>query len=86
MTRQNDIDRTSVRTARALLDWTQPDLAKAAGIPPATLKRFEKGYRVRTDQTLAKILKVLKRAGLEFQADGKRLGARIGVRKVTGQD
>jgi DNA-binding XRE family transcriptional regulator len=34
-----------VRTARALLDWTQPDLAKAAGIALATLKRFEKGNR-----------------------------------------
>jgi DNA-binding XRE family transcriptional regulator len=43
MSRQNDIDRTLVRTARALLDWTQPDLARAAGIALATLKRFEKG-------------------------------------------
>ena len=83
MTRQNDIDRTLVRTARALLDWTQLDLAKAAGIALATLKRFEKGYRVPTDQTLAKILKVLKKAGVEFQANGKRLGVSIGVRKVA---
>jgi DNA-binding XRE family transcriptional regulator len=44
MTRQNDINRTLVRTARALLDWTQPDLATAAGIALATLKRFEKGF------------------------------------------
>jgi DNA-binding XRE family transcriptional regulator len=40
MSRQNDIDRTLVRTARALLDWTQPDLAKAAGIALATLEAF----------------------------------------------
>jgi transcriptional regulator with XRE-family HTH domain len=83
MTQQNDIDRTLVRTARALLDWTQPDLAKAAGIALATLKRFEKGYRVPTDQTLAKILSVLKKAGVEFFDDGKRLGVSIAIRKVV---
>jgi hypothetical protein len=48
----------------------------------ATLKRFEKGYRVPTDQTLAKIFKVLKKAGVEFQADGKRLGVSISTRKL----
>jgi transcriptional regulator with XRE-family HTH domain len=85
MTRQNDIDRTLVRTARALLDWTQPDLAKAAGIALATLKRFEKGYRVPTDQTLAKIFSVMKKAGVEFRADGKRLGVSSSVRKVVKQ-
>ena len=85
MTLRNDIDRTLVRTARALLDWTQPDLAKAAGIALATLKRFEKGYRVPTDQTLAKIFKVLKTAGVAFHHDGKRLGVSIGVRKLAKQ-
>lgn len=83
MTRQNDIDRTLVRTARALVDWTQPDLATAAGIALATLKRFEKGYRVPTDRTLANLLKVLKKAGVEFHHNGKRLGVSISVRKVA---
>jgi transcriptional regulator with XRE-family HTH domain len=83
MTRQNDIDRTLVRTARALVDWTQSDLAKAAGIALATLKRFEKGYRVPTNRTLANIFKVLKKAGVEFHYNGKRLGVSIGVRKVA---
>jgi transcriptional regulator with XRE-family HTH domain len=83
MTRQNDINRTLVRTARALLDWTQPDLATAAGIALATLKRFEKGYRVPTDQTLAKIFKVFKKAGVELANDGKRLGVSISVRKAA---
>jgi hypothetical protein len=47
------------------------------------LKRFKKGYRVLTGQTLAKIFKVLKKAGVEFQDDGKRLGVSIRVRKVA---
>ena len=83
MSRQNDIDRTLVRTARALLDWTQPDLCKSAGIALATLKRFEKGYRTPTDQTLAKIFRVLKKAGVELQDDGKRLVVSISVRKLA---
>jgi hypothetical protein len=37
---------------------------------------------VPTDQTLAKIFKVLKKAGVEFQADGKRLGVSISTRKL----
>jgi hypothetical protein len=32
---------------------------------------------------LAKILKVLKKAGVEFHHDGKRLDVSIGVRKVA---
>jgi transcriptional regulator with XRE-family HTH domain len=76
------MDRTLVRTARALVDWTQPDLAKAAGFALATLKRFEKGYRVPTDRTLAKIFKVLKKAGVEFHADGNRREPRC---SQTGQ-
>lgn len=83
MIRQNDIDRTLVRTARALIDWTQPDLAKAAGVALATLKRFEKGYRVPTERTFANIFGVLKKTGVEFHHDGKRLGVSISVRKVA---
>ena len=83
MSRQNDIDRTLVRTARALLDWTQPDLAKVAGIALATLKRFEKGHRTPIPVVRAAIFAALEKAGVEFQEDGKRLGVSIGVRKVT---
>jgi DNA-binding XRE family transcriptional regulator len=82
MSRQNDIDRTLVRTARGLLDWTQPDLAEAAGIALATLKRFEKGHRTPTLVVRAAIFAVLKKAGVEFQQDGKRLGVSMSVRKV----
>jgi transcriptional regulator with XRE-family HTH domain len=85
MSRQNDIDRTLVRTARALLDWTQPDLAKAAGIALTTLKRFEKGHRTPIPVVLAAILATLEKAGVEFQDDGKRLGVSIGVRKLAKQ-
>ena len=82
MSLQNDIDRTLVRTARALLDWTQPDLAKAAGIALATLKRFEKGHRTPIPVIRAAIFAALEDAGVQFQVDGKRLGVSIGIRKL----
>jgi DNA-binding XRE family transcriptional regulator len=82
MSRQNDIDRTLVRTARALLDWTQPDLARSAGIALATLKRFEKGHRTPIPVVRAAIFASLEKAGVEFQDDGRRLGVSIGGRKI----
>ena len=82
MSRQNDIDRTLVRTSRALLDWTQPDLAKAAGIALATLKRFEKGYRTPIPVVRAAIFAALEKAGVVFQASGKDIGVSISVRKL----
>ncbi len=78
---QNDIDRTLVRTARALLDWTQVDLATAAGIALATLKRFEKG-RSPIPVVRAAIFAALENAGVEFEDDGKRLAVSIAVRKL----
>jgi transcriptional regulator with XRE-family HTH domain len=82
MSRQNDIDRTLVRTARALLDWTQPDLAEAAGIALATLKRFEKGHRTPIPVVRAAIFAALEKGGVQFQDDAKRLGVSISVRKL----
>jgi DNA-binding XRE family transcriptional regulator len=83
MTRQNDVDRTMVRAARALLDWTQPDLATAAEIALATLKRFEKGHRTPTPVVRAAIFTGLRKAGVEFHHDSRRLGVSISVRKVA---
>jgi DNA-binding XRE family transcriptional regulator len=82
MSRQNDIDRTLVRTARALLDWTQPDLAKAAGIALATLKRFEKGRRTPIPVVRAAVFSALEKGGVQFEDDGKRLGVSINARKL----
>jgi transcriptional regulator with XRE-family HTH domain len=83
MISQNDIDRTLVRTARALLDWTQPDLANEAGIALATLKRFEKGHRTPTPVVRAAIFAALVKGGVKFHHDVKRLGVSISVRKIA---
>lgn len=58
---------SQIRAARALLDWTQPDLATAAGLALATVKRFEKGTTRRvSEDAIAKMRVALEAAGAEF--------------------
>ena len=71
--------RAQVRAARALIDWTQPDLASAAGIALATLKRFERGLRTPIPNNMAAIRRALETAGVEFipPRNGKGAGVRL---------
>ena len=78
----NNIDRTLVRTARALLDWTQPDLATKTGIALATLKRFENGHVTPIPVIRAAIFRALEDGGVVFQKDGKNVGVSISIRKL----
>jgi transcriptional regulator with XRE-family HTH domain len=64
------------RAARALLDWTQPDLAKAAGLGLSTVVDFERGRRRVSEDAVSVIRKALERNGVEF-TDGKRPGVRL---------
>jgi transcriptional regulator with XRE-family HTH domain len=75
-----ELDPAQVRAARALLDWTQPDLAKAAHIALATVKRFERGLRTPIPNNLAAIRLALESAGVKFIDRGKSGGP--GVRLI----
>ena len=63
-----------IRAARALLEWTQQDLADRAILGLSTVQRFEEGKDVRVS-SLAKIQKALEAMGIEFTTrdDGVRL-------------
>ncbi len=52
--------------ARAALDWTVRDLAKASGLHRNTITNIEVGRYAGDPETLSKIEIVLKRAGVEF--------------------
>lgn len=54
------------RAARALLDWTQEDLAKAAHLGLSTIRDFEKGRRTPTHNNLLGIKTALESAGVEL--------------------
>jgi transcriptional regulator with XRE-family HTH domain len=62
--------------ARAALKWTVRDLAEATGLHRNTINNIEVGRYSGDPQTLAKIEKVLIRAGVEF-TDGDRPGVRL---------
>lgn len=54
------------RAARALLDWSQQDLAKAAHLGLSTIRDFENGRRVPTHNNLRGIKIALVEAGVEI--------------------
>ncbi len=76
-----------IKAARALVGWSQTDLAKASGVSEPTLKRLESAYGDlggRAD-TIAKIIAALEKANVEFLAEGDASGGGgRGVRLKAG--
>ena len=66
------------RAARALLNWSQSDLAKASGHGQATIADFERGKRQPHPSNRASLRETLETAGVEFLPETKSKG--IGVR------
>lgn len=70
------------RAARALLQWEAQQLASAARLGVATVKRFEAGGMVRLSSVEA-MLQALQDAGLEFiPAGGRSLDGGPGLRTL----
>jgi transcriptional regulator with XRE-family HTH domain len=65
------------RAGRALLNWSQADLAKAARVARQTVVDFERGARTPYPNNLAAIRSALEAAGVEFIAEN---GGGPGVR------
>ena len=55
-----------IRAARALLGWTQVDLAKAAGIGEISVKNIERGTTDARASTLQKVQNAFEKAGVQF--------------------
>ena len=55
--------------ARALIGWSVADLAQAASVGTATIKRFEAGGSVR-DTSVRAIFEAFEGAGVQFIASG----------------
>lgn len=60
------IDYRQIRAARALLDWSQPDLARAAGLATSSIKNVESESGTARKETLHAILDAFERNGVEF--------------------
>ena len=78
----DQVGRAQVRAARALLDWTQPDLAAAADIALATLKRFEIGHSKPIKTVKTAIVRALEAEGIEFLKDRKRAFVSLEIKKL----
>jgi transcriptional regulator with XRE-family HTH domain len=67
------------RAARGLVNWNQNELADAANIGRATIRRFEAGHRTPIPNNLAAIRGALEVAGVEFISakNGKGVGVRL---------
>jgi transcriptional regulator with XRE-family HTH domain len=66
------------RAARALINWTQPRLAEAAGLGLSTVVDFERERRVVADHSVKAIRHALESAGVLFvEENGEGPGVRL---------
>lgn len=62
----NAIRHDVLRAARALMGWTQQELADKSGVPLRTIARLELGEGSPQRRTVAAIRSALEAAGVEF--------------------
>lgn len=75
---KEDILPEQIRAARALIDWTREDLAKASGVTIRTLARIENSQTVPRLATLQALTAALETAGIEFiPENGSGPGVRL---------
>lgn len=67
-----------IRAARALIGWSQKDLADHADLSQTGVARIENGTNQPNSSTIAKILEAFDRAGIEFIGEN-------GVKKRSGE-
>jgi transcriptional regulator with XRE-family HTH domain len=72
-----------IRAARALIDWSQQDLAEASKVGNATIRNIEAGRSAPQNSTLAAIQHALEAAGVEF-TNGGQPGVRM--KKQPGRE
>ncbi|WP_428408458.1 helix-turn-helix domain-containing protein [Hyphococcus sp.] len=66
------------RAARALLDWTQRELAARANLTDVTIREFERGKSRLKDSTAQLVRLVFENAGVTFiEANGGGPGVRL---------
>ena len=71
------------RAARALIGWSQGDLARQLGVSALTIKRLEAGGRNVSDDMRTRAREALEAAGVEFIIENGG-GAGVRLRKARG--
>jgi predicted transcriptional regulator len=70
------LSRAQCRAARALLEWSQEELAQHASVTQKTIADFERGATTPYARTITKIIDALELAGVEL-LNGGAPGARL---------
>ena len=68
------------RAARAMLGWSQDQLASDSKVAKGTIANFELGKRIPFDRTLLDLQTSLENAGVLFQSTGELVDGGPGVR------
>lgn len=74
------ITRAQIRAARALIDWTQTDLARASGVSRVAIKNLERGATDPRLSTISNIRAAFDQAGVIFLDTGDTRDGGVGVR------
>lgn len=69
-----DLSPKHVRAARALLAWSQRELAKAAGVATSTVADFERGHRTPVANNAQAMRRALEGEGVRFLVTGAVIG------------
>ena len=64
------ISPAQLRAARAWLNWSQAELAKAASVAKTVVNHYEQGHSVPHAESLQKVQGALEAAGIRFQFNG----------------
>jgi len=74
MDKAHNLTARQIKAARALLDWSQDDLASSSGLSVATIRKIELGHISPRDKTAHDIRQAFENAGLEFiEPEGVRI-------------
>ena len=74
-----DLTPKQCKAARALLAWSQQDLAKKAGVAASTVADFERGHRTPVPNNAEAIRTALEGAGVRFLPGGALIGPNIPI-------
>jgi predicted transcriptional regulator len=74
------ITRAQIRAARALIGWTQADLAQASGVSEVAIKNLERGVTDPRVSTISNIRAAFDEAGVIFLDAGDIRNGGVGVR------
>jgi transcriptional regulator with XRE-family HTH domain len=69
------------RAGRALLKWSQTQLAEAAGVALTTVSDYEIDKRDPRPDSLTAIRRALEAAGVVFEDDGKFVSVKLKIRR-----